>query len=170
MRASRRRLRVQRRAASSVCLSRLILRSAHAAKVAANRGGRARVSKDGAAVHPSCFETAAAPPPQHEGHHGPRHEETARSATKRVHDRASGMFCKAGLWKLPVFVLFRPVIDGRSPRPERQRPRGFPVCIPQLTGKGEAPGCGRPPVFLLLFTGTTAPRGIAFARCRGRRG
>ena len=55
---------VRRRAASSAVL---ILRSAHATKPAANPGARARVSKDEAAVHPSCFETAASPPPQHEG-------------------------------------------------------------------------------------------------------
>src|SRR5262249_36086714 len=30
-----------------------------------------------------------------------------------------GCRAKQGLWLFPVFVLFRPVIDGRSPRPER---------------------------------------------------
>src|SRR5262249_60368091 len=42
---------------------------------------------------------------------------------------------------------------GQIGRPTRRRPRGFPVCVPPLTGKGAAPGCGRPPAFLLLFTG-----------------
>src|SRR2546430_11572838 len=83
-------------------------------------------------------------------------------AWRRVHDRASGMFCKAGLWLSSVFALFRPVIDGQIGRPARRRPRGFPIYIPRLTGKGAAAGCGRPPVFPCYLqgnTGKTAPRG-----------
>src|SRR5262249_21165677 len=78
---------------------------------------------------------------------------------------------KPGLWEVPFFVLFRPAIDGPVGRPTRRRPRGFPACTPPLTGKGAAPGCGRPPVFLLLFTGkyrAAGAAGVAFARCRCR--
>src|SRR5262245_23275978 len=60
---------------------------------------------------------------------------------------------KPGLWLFPVFVLFRPVIDGQIGRALRRRPCRFPVCTPPLTGKGAALGCSWPPVFLLLFTG-----------------
>src|SRR5262249_37319686 len=64
---------------------------------------------------------------------------------------------KSELWLFPVFVLFRPVIDGRSGRTERRRLRGFPVCIPSLTGKRAAAGCSRRPVFLLLFAACFSP-------------
>src|SRR5262245_27248087 len=89
---------------------------------------------------------------------------------------------KPELWLFPVFVLFRPVIEGRSPRPERRRRRGFLVFIPQLTGNEKRWGCGRPPVFLLLFTGKYRRRGPApsqvaaggadhyLTRCRRGRG
>src|SRR5262245_31017781 len=83
--------------------------------------------------------------------------------------RAGGRV-KPGLWLFPVLVLFRPVIDGGSPRHQGRRRRGFSVFIPQLTGRPAAPGCGRPPVFLLLFTGKYRRRGVADPGCRGRRG
>jgi hypothetical protein len=72
----------------------------------ANSNGRARVSKDEDGPWPSCFET-------------PRYARllSMRGITildEGHHDRASGMFCKAGLWPLPVFVLFRPVIGGAT--------------------------------------------------------
>jgi hypothetical protein len=66
--------------------------------------------------------------------------EDGLNAAKRVHDRASGTSCKAELWLLPVFVLFRPVIGGQIGRPMRHRSRGFPVCLPPLTGNGAAGG------------------------------
>ena len=88
------------------------------------------------------------------------------------HDRASGIACKARvLWLFPVFVLFRPVIDGQIGRHTQRRSRGFFVCMPRLTGKGAAPGCDRPPVFPLLFTGKyrkASATGVALARCRCR--
>src|SRR5215471_15071607 len=47
----------------------------------------------------------------------------------------------------------------KSGDPRDNRRREFPVFIPQLTGRGAAPGCGRPPVFPLLFTGKNRRRG-----------
>src|SRR5215831_2275579 len=57
---------------------------------------------------PSCFETAAAPPPQHEGLLGMGEERAQNGASiaKRVHDRASGRSCKA---RVVAFSCFRPV-------------------------------------------------------------
>ena len=45
---------------------------------------RARLEGWGGDNTPTCFETAASPPPQHEGHHGPRHETNSavRSETR----------------------------------------------------------------------------------------
>ena len=64
--------------------SRLILRSARAVEGPQIRT-RVRASRRmGRRYTPSCFETAASPPPQHEGHHGPRHETNSavRSETR----------------------------------------------------------------------------------------
>src|SRR5262245_26417220 len=75
---------------------------------------------------------------------------------------------KPGLWLFPVFVLFRPVIGGKASRPKKRRRRVFPLLIRWLRGKDETPGCSRPPVFFLLFTGKYRRRraaGVAFARC-----
>ena len=92
----------------------------------------------------------------------PRHEEfTIARAGRRA---------KPGLWLFPVFVLFRPVIDGRSPRSERRRRRGFLVLIPPLTGNEKRRVVAGPPVFLLLFTGKYRAAGVAVAGCRSRRG
>jgi hypothetical protein len=125
----------------------LILRSARAEEIPQNRNKRARVSKEEeATAWPSCFETAASPPPQHEG------EESAQNdADVAMTFTIARVAClaKPGLCKFPVFVLFRPVIDGQSGWPTRRRSRAFLVFILQLTGRRAAPGCSRPPVFLL---------------------
>jgi len=47
--------------------------------------------------------------------------------------------CKRGLRPFPVFVLFRPVIDGNPGPSTRRRSRAFPVVILELTGKPQAP-------------------------------
>jgi hypothetical protein len=57
-------------------------------------------------------------------------------------------------------------MDGNPGRPTRRRSRAFPVVILELTGKPPAPGCARPPVFLLLFTGKN--RGTEWAGSRAR--
>src|SRR5262249_46124937 len=80
------------------------------------------------------------------------------------------MFCKAGLWLFPVFVLFRPVIDGRSPRPERRRPRGFLVFGPPFTGNEKRQVVARLLFFSCYLQGNTGGAGVAFAGCRRRRG
>src|SRR5262249_10563330 len=82
-----------------------------------------------------------------------------RLLSMRITIARAGRRAKQGLWLFPVFVLFRPVIDGQIGRSARHRRREFPVFIPQLTGRGAAPGCGRPPVFPLLFTGKNRRRG-----------
>jgi hypothetical protein len=74
------------------------------------------------------------------------------------------MFCKAGLWLFPVFVLFRPVIDGKASRPKRRRPRAFPLFVRGLTETEKRQVVGRPPVFLLLFTGKYRAAGAAGPR------
>ena len=138
----------RRRAASSAVL---ILRSAHATKPAANPGARARVSKDEAAVHPSCFETAASPPPQHEG-------VTVlgmRASRLREWDVLQSQGCGGSLFS-SCSVLLSAAKSGLARDAARA---DFPFGSHSLRAKGTAPGCGRPPVFLLLFTGTTAPRG-----------
>jgi hypothetical protein len=55
--------------------------------------------------------------------------------------------CKRGLRPFPVFVLFRPVIEGNPGPSTRRRSRPFPVVILELTGKPQAIGCARSPVF-----------------------
>jgi hypothetical protein len=73
--------------------------------------------------------------------------------------------CKRGLRPFPVFVPFRPVIDGNPGPSTRRRSRPFPVVILQLTGKATGASCARSPVFLLLFTGKQGRRmGQAHAR------
>jgi hypothetical protein len=47
--------------------------------------------------------------------------------------------CKLGLRPFPVFVLFRPVIDGNPGRAAGRRSRAFPVVILELMGKPQAP-------------------------------
>src|SRR5262249_57896745 len=90
---------------------------------------------------------------------------------KRIHDRASGTSCKA---TVVAFLCYPPVPSCyRQPnRATRAAPclRAFLVCVPPLTGNEKTPGCNRPPVFLLLFTGKYRAAGVAFARCRKRRG
>src|SRR3989442_10776157 len=66
--------------------------------------------------------------------------------------------CKRGLRPFPVFVLFRPVIDGNPGPSTRRRSRPFPVVILELTGKATGASCARSPVFLLLFTGKQGHR------------
>src|SRR5262245_19521085 len=51
----------------------------------ANSNGRARVSKDEVGDTPSCFETAASPPPQHEGTETPHI--TAQPSCRSTHAR-----------------------------------------------------------------------------------
>src|SRR5262249_39121427 len=70
---------------------------------------------------PSCFETAAAPPPQHEGLLGMGEERAQNGASiaKRVHDRASGTSCKA---RVVAFSCFRP-----RPVPSCYRRQGEPT-------------------------------------------
>ena len=89
---------------------------------------------------------------------------------KRVHDRASGRSCKAGLWLFPVFVPFRPVIGGKARRPKKRRLRGFPVCIPPLTGNAKHQVVAGPLFLACYLQGKTGAAGVAFARCRSRRG
>src|SRR5262249_54203463 len=74
--------------------------------------------------------------------------------------------CKLGLRLFPVFVLLGPVMDGNPGRPTRRRSRAFPVVIPELTVKPATPGCARPPVFLLLFTGKNRRTDCVDARAR----
>src|SRR5262249_44855416 len=112
---------------------------------------------------PSCFETAASPPPQHEG--------VTVLSMRGITIARVVCPAKPELWFFPVLVLFRPVIDGQIGWPRRRRRRAFLVFILQLTGRPAAPGCARPPVFLLLFTGKNrrcGAAGVAFARCRCR--
>src|SRR5262245_915874 len=49
----------------------------------------------------------------------------------------AGRPAKQGLWLFPVFVLFRPVIEGQIGRATRRRPRAFLVCIPLLRRNGK---------------------------------
>ena|SRR5215467_2417332 len=88
----------------------------------ANWNGRARVSKD--EDGPSCFETAASPPPQHEG------EERAgrRECRDGVHDRASGMSHKATVVAIPCFCPVPPCYR----RPNRAMHATPPVRISRL--------------------------------------
>jgi hypothetical protein len=76
-------------------------------KMPRSSDGRARVSKD--EDGPSCFETAASPPPQHEG--GESVAQPNAFTIARVGGRA-----KPELWLFPVFVLFRPVTGGKASR------------------------------------------------------
>src|SRR5262249_9645342 len=71
---------------------------------AANQVARARVSKDGAAVHPSCFET-----PRCARLLSMREESTSDGVgmAKRGHDRASAAPCKA---RVVAFPCFRPLL------------------------------------------------------------
>src|SRR5262249_57820210 len=66
-----------------------------------NFGRRVRASRR-MRTRPSCFETAATPPPEHE--EGERAGWLERSKTH--HDRASGTSCKARVVAVPCF---RPV-------------------------------------------------------------
>ena len=95
--------------------------------------------------------------------------ETPRSAAKRV--EAHVTFCCAApqhegterLCRSPVFLLFRPVIDGKAGRPARRRTRSFPVFILELTGRHRR----RVVRGLLLFSCSlheTARRGAARVR------
>src|SRR5262249_1353439 len=68
--------------------------------------------------------------------------------------RQMAAYCKARLCPCPVFVLFRPVIDGKPGRSHRRRTRSFPVCVARLTAEPSAPGCRRSPVFFCYLQGT----------------
>src|SRR5262249_6374816 len=75
---------------------------------------------------------------------------------------------KPELWLFPVFVLFRPVLDGQIGRPARRRPRGFLVCIPPLTGHEKRRVVADRLLFFGYLQENTGPWGFAFARCRCR--
>src|SRR6202040_1007915 len=64
----------------------------------ANSNERARVSKDGDGPWPSCFETAAAPPPQHEGGDSVARKTRSRSRERNVLQS-----------RVVAFPCFRPV-------------------------------------------------------------
>src|SRR5262245_51672251 len=66
--------------------------------------------------------------------------------------------CKLGLRPFPVFVLFRPVIDGNPGRAAGAPIARISCCHPGAYGKATGASCARPPVFLLLFTGKQGHR------------
>src|SRR5262249_29974467 len=66
---------------------------------------------------------------------------------------------KPELRLFPVFVLFRPVFGGQIGRPHATPAARISRLHPAAYGTRETPGCARPPVFLLLFTGTNRRRG-----------
>src|SRR5262249_42603847 len=81
------------------------------------------------------------------------------SMAKRVHDRASGASCKA---RVVAFSCFRPVpscyrwqIGATRATPLARISRLHPTAYE----KHETPGCSRPPVFPLLFTGKNRAAG-----------
>src|SRR5262249_14362906 len=92
------------------------------------------------------------------------------SMAERVHDRASGASCKARVWLFPVFVLFRPVIDGKASRPKKRRRRAFPLLIRWLRGNTKRRVVAGRLFFPCYLQEKTGPPGGAFARCRRRRG
>src|SRR5262249_39800966 len=118
---------------------------------AASLVARSRVSKDGAAVHPSCFETAASPPPQHEGRSRSREWDVVQS-------KGCGFF----LFSSCSGLLSTAGHHDPSARISRFHPAAY--------GRRAPPGCGRPPVFPLLFTGNGASAASGLARCRRRHG
>src|SRR5262249_28909693 len=97
-----------------------------------------------------------------------RRQGKASNSAKRVHDRASGTSCKA---RVVAFPCFAPVPSCYR-RPNRAAQATLQARISRFHsaayGKTAAPGCGRPPVFLLLFTGKYRAAGVALARCRCR--
>src|SRR5215813_9364104 len=95
---------VRQRTASSGCPEPPHPEERACGSAAANQVARARVSKDGAAVHPSCFET-----PRCARLLSMREESTSDGVgmAKRVHDRASAAPCKA---RVVAFPCFRPLL------------------------------------------------------------
>src|SRR5262245_53663237 len=108
---------------------------------------------------PSCFETAAAPPPQHEGllGMGGREHRTGRASRSAFTIARAGRRAKPELWLFPVFVLFRPVIDGKASRPKKRRRRAFPLFFRWLRGNTKRRVvAGR--LFFPCYLQETAPR------------
>src|SRR5262249_48726119 len=128
---------VRRRAASSVCAEPPHPEERACASAAANQVARARVSKDGAAVPSSCFEThrsaaeavaaavlARCVAPQHEGP-GARRILASQSAA-----RALTPTCGCGKRSPAWFPCFRPVLyrERRNFNVSSRRLAGPPIC------------------------------------------
>src|SRR5262249_54006758 len=115
---------------------------------------------------PSPFETLASLVPQDEG--GPRttpppqHEGGESAAQRNAFTIArAGRRAKPGLWLFPVFVLFRPVIGGKTSRPKKRRRRVFPLLIRWLRGNTKrqvVPGRLFFSFYLQGNTGAAGPR------------
>jgi len=81
-----------------------------------------------------------------------------------------GGSAKPGLWLFPVFVLFRPVIDGQFGRFKQRRPRGFLVCIPLFRRNRKRQVVPGRLFFSCYLQGNTGGAGVACAPCRSRLG
>src|SRR6516165_7542145 len=88
---------------------------------------------------------------QHEG------EESAQDGgehmTNRVHDRASGASCKARVVAFPCFGPVPPCYRRHVAATRKTPAARISRLHPAAYETRETPGCGRPPVFFLLFTG-----------------
>jgi hypothetical protein len=80
-------------------------------------------------------------------------------AAKRVHDRASGTWCKA---RVVAFPCFRPVPScyrRQGETTEETPPARISAFRTTAYGTRETPGCGRPPVFPCYLQEKTGPQG-----------
>src|SRR5262249_45319168 len=130
-------------ASASFCC---LLRSAHAGGLSQTRTGvrasrRMRTPPHASRTGPSCFETAASPPPQHEVLSMRKDSALdGSSGAKRITIARAGRPAKPGLWLFPVFVLFRPVIEGPNRATDATPPARISRLRPAAYGQRRGAG------------------------------
>ena len=156
----------RRRAASSVCLSRLILRSARTSGVSQTRTGVRASRRMGRRYAPHASRRRLSPPPQHEG--------ASAQDRMRVATRSRSRERNVLQSRVVAVVCFRPVPPCYR-RPNRATRATPPARISHLhpAAYGQRRGGRLWPAacFPLLFTGKyrkDSAAGVALARCRCR--
>src|SRR5262249_49109190 len=118
---------------------------------------------------PSCFETAASPPPQHEVLSMRKDSALdGSSGAKRITIARAGRPAKPGLWLFPVFVLFRPVIEGPNRATDATPPARISRLRPAAYGQRRGAGLWPAACFFAVIYREIQGRGAALARCRCR--